>query len=183
MKNIFKKIALFGVCLSLVSCSDKEKEIVTTPPPACPFTGILEDASRMEGTDMAVGPYKVTLDQYDGVCTYKENGDVIVDVDLFMSLTSDYYPSEGVSLSVPYFVTILGPDREVIVRKQLFSVFKVPAQSNKASAKEPLRLRVPVPKAQLHTADQYKVVAGLQVSRDQFERNYWQREQRYQTPQ
>jgi hypothetical protein len=159
--------ALTGLVL-LAGCASDDVD-----PRSCPHVAILEDAATVtqfdaaEAVDLTDIVVRAALSNIRGGCEYYEDE---VDVSFDVTLSAERGPAlEGTQVSLDYFVTILNPEGEVMVKRVFTTPVTFPDGIFRAGALESLEQSIPINDGD--DARGYTILLGFQLTQDQVNYN------------
>ncbi len=166
-----------SAALLLAACSG-QSETATIPP--CPRVGILADAARLTvfrdgpGRDVTDVQSISNVSGFSG-SSYYENKQRTVVVDLRIELTSERGPAAGGPrfADLPYFVSILDKNRNILVQQDFTLRADYPANSARVGLFDELEQRINLKDGEFGNA--YEVLIGFRLTPDQLE---WNRQNR-----
>lgn len=122
------------------------------------------------GRDLTDVTFDLRITNLEGDCGYEFNDEAsdVVDIAYLVMIEARRGPAaEGKSVTVPYFIAVTDPSRNVVA-KQVFDVtltFEDSAQ--RARFADEIRQNIPIAEGALGT--EYETFVGFQYSRDQLE--------------
>lgn len=161
-----QKRSLFALALAvtaLAGCSSDKG-----PPRLCPQVAILRNLERIEdhGRD-SIDPSTLVavaaMRNIEGSCDYDDQG---VRISFDLNMVAEKGPRlGGDQISFPYFVSLVGPEDQVLSKEPLTAKFEFPSGGKQVKKTESLRIFLPLKKDE--TAQGYRVLMGFQLSEDQ----------------
>lgn len=167
------RVGALGMGLALAACAG---QTTTSTVPPCPRVGILADAARM--TIFRDGPGRDITDVqsfsqiagFSGSCYYEDRQRTVM-VDLRIELTSERGAAANGprTADLPYFVSILDKNREIIAQQDFTLRADYPANSIRIGLFDELEQRIPLKAGEF--GDAYEVLIGFRLTLDQLEWN------------
>ncbi len=159
-------LVLVPVALALAACSSGGKKDI----PRCPQTAVLRELSRVSdyGSDTPSPQNLVaaaTMRGASGKCKYKDGG---MEVDLSLDMTAMRGARlGGNSFSAPFFVAVVDGQSKV-VSKETMTIEFILSERDKPSERTE-KFKVFVPLSSPSDGEDYRVLAGFQMTRAQVE--------------
>ncbi len=160
-------LTLAAIALVLSSCGILDR----SQPPACPRVSIIGDAarvskfrpgSRQDLTDLL---FEAEITGLGGDCQYDDEG---VTVDLTVFMTGARGPADlSRAGSVDYFVAIVGPDREILVKEGLSLRFDFAESRTRTALTDEVEQRIPL--RSQSRGPEYEIMVGFQLTPDEIE--------------
>lgn len=168
--------AAIGLSVILAACSNKPANNL----PPCPKVGILGDAYKATqyregpGRDLTDVAYDVQLLDYNGGCKYDDVKNIrAVTVSFALQVAATRGPAaSGPEAQVPYFVAVVDSEKNVLTRERF--VARVPFKEGQRRVVVAEDLEQIIPLTGRRTT-QVEILVGLELPRDQLERNRQQR--------
>lgn len=169
-----------GICLALVAagCGMFGGARVAQHP--CPQAGILKDAQQLTkflpgpGRDLTDVAFEVRLANVRTRCAYGESG---VKIDMLVDIAAERGPADKSRKAVfSYFVAIADPAGTVLARERFTALIPFVPNISRALAAEELEQMIPLPRGR--SAENYRIIVGLQVTREELEFNRRPRQRR-----
>ncbi len=139
----------------------------------CPQAGILKDAQRLTqflpgpGRDLTDVVFQVKLTNVRTKCSYGKSG---VKIDMMVDIAAERGPADKSRKAVfAYFVAIANPAGTVLARERFTALSPVSPTVSRAQASEELEQIIPLPRGR--SAENYRIIVGLQVTREELEFN------------
>lgn len=171
------RLGALGMALGLAACGGPA---TTSTVPPCPRVGILADAARM--TVFREGPGRDITDVqsisqvsgFSGSCYYEDRQRTVM-VDLRIEVTSERGAAANGprSADLPYFVSILNKNRDIIAQQDFTLRADYPVNSARIGLFDELEQRIPLQAGEF--GDAYEVLIGFRLTPDQLE---WNRQNR-----
>lgn len=169
---VFKQaLALSAAAILLSACG--VNWFNRKPPPPCPAAAIVKDAARKivyrdgAGRDITDVMFEASLPRVVVDCKYDDRG---VEVTTAVTIVAARGPADhDRRASVRYFAAVLDPKNTVIGKREFESRLEFPINIDRGATTEELVQRIPVGKGV--SAEDYTVVFGFQLSREELEAN------------
>ncbi len=146
----------------------------------CPQAGILKDAQRLTkflpgpGRDLTDVVFEVRLANVRTKCTYGKSG---VKIDMLVDIAIERGPADKSRKAVfAYFVAIANPAGNILARERFTALIPFVPNVSRAVAAEELEQTIPLPRGR--SAENYRIIVGLQVTRAELEFNRRSRQRR-----
>ncbi|MDX1484962.1 MAG: hypothetical protein R3229_10800 [Alphaproteobacteria bacterium] len=167
---VFRRLAILVLAASvLAGCGVFSKK----RPPPCPQVSPLKGALRQVtfapggGTDLSALQSDVRLVGLSASCKYSEDE---VAVDLAVTIAARRGPADrSRKAGAKYFVAIMDPERKIIAKRVFDVTLEFPVNVDAGRLTDSLIQRIPLAKGEPGAA--YRVVAGLQLTREQLDYN------------
>ncbi len=167
------RFGALGMALLVTACAD-QKTASTVPP--CPRVGILADAARLTvfrdggGRDVTDVQSFSEVAGFSGSCFYEDKLRTVM-VDLRIEITSERgAAANGPRFAeLPYFVSILDKNREIIAQQDFSLRADYPINSARIGLFDELEQRIPLKAGEF--GDAYEVLIGFRLTPDQLEWN------------
>ena len=161
-------IALGAALLAAATLTAEAKAKPAAAAPACPHLGLLADTNRLtefDGTTSA--QFKATLGGEASQCVVKGK---VIHLRLKFKVTGTIADNaKHDTRKVPYFVAVMQGSQ--VLAKQVYSVDVPFAGSARTVSVEERINRVDIPIGKGWTSDDYEVMIGFQLTRDQVDYN------------
>lgn len=160
-----RTLPVVAALLALAGCATDEGEKLQR---RCPQTAIVHELER--ATDYGkdeVAPQnlvaRAVMHGVTGGCQYGEDG---VEVDFTLALAAEKGPRlGGSSVSFPYFVSLVEPDRAIRGKELMTANFAFEEGKKSAESAEPIHVFIPLAKDD--DAGDYQILAGFQLTEEQ----------------
>ncbi len=146
----------------------------------CPQAGILKDAQRLTkflpgpGRDLTDVVFQVQLANVRTQCIYGKSG---VKIDMLVDIAAERGPADkSRKAEFAYFVAIANPAGTIPARERFTALLPVIPNVSRALAVEELEQMIPLPRGR--SAENYRIIVGLQVTREELEFNRRPRQRR-----
>jgi len=146
----------------------------------CPQAGILKDAQRLTkflpgpGRDLTDVVFQVRLANVRTKCAYDKSG---VKIDMLVDISAERGPADKSRKAVfAYFVAIANPAGDILARERFTALIPFVPNISRAMASEELEQMIPLPRGR--SAENYRIIIGLQVTREELEFNRRPRQRR-----
>ncbi len=146
----------------------------------CPQAGILKEAQRLTkfrpgaGRDLTDVVFQVRLANVRTKCTYDKSG---VKIDMLVKITAERGPADkSRKAAFAYFVAIANPAGNVLARERFAARIPFVPNISRAIATEELEQIIPLPRGR--SAENYRIIIGLQLTREELEFNRRPRQRR-----
>ncbi len=146
----------------------------------CPQAGILKDAQRLTkflpgpGRDLTDVLFQVRLANVRTTCAYDKSG---VKIDMLNDIAIERGPADKSRMAVfAYFVAIANPAGTILARERFTALIPFVPNVSRAVAAEELEQMIPLPRGR--SAENYRIIVGLQVTREELEFNRRPRQRR-----
>lgn len=171
------RLGALGLGLVLAACGGPA---TTSTVPPCPRVGILADAARMTvfregpGRDITDVQSLSQIGGFSGSCYYTDKQRTVM-VDLRIEVTSERGAAANGprSADLPYFVSILNKNREIIAQQDFILRADYPVNSVRVGLFDEIEQRLPLKDGEY--GDAYEVLIGFRLTPDQLE---WNRQNR-----
>lgn len=175
MTHSFRSARLLGFALGAAlltaACSSSDRDSNAT---ACPDIRLPDDASQVTrfrdggAADLTDVAFQVRVTGTALNCVRGGGNDTVVDVAI--GFEGARGPAATVpSVSVPYFVGVVGPGGQILNREAFAITLDIPNRQSLASVIDEIRVTIPV--AEGRDIADYTVFAGLQLSAEELEFN------------
>jgi hypothetical protein len=165
-----RSLATAAGALVLAGCA------ATEPPPACPEASALRDAARLvaftgEGKDLTDKRFEVRIVDVALACDVdREDDGQTVLAEMKVLFQAEKGPAnEADAAPFGYFVAITDADRNVLQRKTFETAIPLQGNTTRGATVETLSPTLPLP-PEANPAS-YRVIVGLELSRDQLRHN------------
>ncbi len=146
----------------------------------CPQPGILKDAQRLtkflpgRGRDLTDVVFQVRLANVRTKCIYDKSG---VKIDMLVDISAERGPADKSRKAVfAYFVAIANPAGTILARERFTALIPFVSNVSRAVAAEELEQMIPLPRGR--SAENYRIIIGLQITREELEFNRRPRQRR-----
>ncbi len=146
----------------------------------CPQAGILKDAQRLTkflpgpGRDLTDVVFQIRLANVRTKCTYGKSG---VKIDMLVDISAERGPADKSRKAVfAYFVAIANPAGTILARERFTALIPFVPNVSRAIASEELEQMIPLPRGR--SAENYRIIVGLQVTREELKFNRRSRQRR-----
>jgi hypothetical protein len=154
----------------------KEK-LVADNPPICPQVAIMREIDTWRD----YGREKPTPDQLiaaahmtkiAGTCSYHYDKDKPQGIDIKFELDMEAMRGPrlgGLHATVPFFVAVVDPDGTILDKNRLTTDIGFSSDEHTAGTSENLHVFIPLAKAAQTTGPDYRVLAGFQLTQEQYD--------------
>lgn len=139
----------------------------------CPSTAAVADAVRQTkfhpgpGRDLTDVQYQVRLVDVTSQCSYDSKG---VDVQMRAGFALELGPANpDRNAAYDFFVAITDPSNEIVAKRIFTTPITFPSNVGYVEHLEELQQRIPLPKG--GSAADYRIIVGLQLTKDELEYN------------
>ena len=102
-----------------------------------------------------------------GDCAYEKKG---IDISFTLSMASQRGPRLGGNhTSFPYFIAVVMPDQTILAKERMTAEFNFSSDAKVVAEDLALHVFIPLSKEQQATGPDYRVLAGFQLTKEQFE--------------
>ena len=171
---------LAGISLALVAAGCGMFGGPKVPQHPCPRAGILKDVQRLTkflpgpGRDLTDVVFQVQLADVRTQCIYGTSG---VKIDMLVDIAAERGPADKSRKAVfAYFVAISNPAGTILARERFTALIPFIPNVSRALAVEELEQMIPLPRGR--SAENYRIIVGLQVTREELEFNRRPRQRR-----
>lgn len=173
MRGFSRALLVLALGLPLAACGNTSNWFKRTLPPPCPSGAIVKEAATKvvyrpgPGRDITDVLYEASLPHVSLRCKYDDTG---VEVETAVTIVAARGPADSDRLAdLTYFVAVLDPDRKVIGKREFRSRLQFPVNVDRGATVEELVQRIPVGKN--ISAEEFSVVFGFQLTREELEAN------------
>lgn len=167
--SIAGKALAVASLLALAACAGDYADALKLE---CPQVAIMADADQITLTGPNGAPASSAyMENFTGSCGYGDEGNV----DVEMAVLIEGERPRGAApetVSYPYFVAVVGPDRQILAREAFEAKIDYANQDRYGKAVESLQQVIPLNGRQ---GKDYKVLIGFQLTREQLDANRGQR--------
>ena len=136
---------------------------------SCPETGFLHEAEEMSILDAdGIELTHIKLDNFSGSCSVSKKGELAVKVDAKLYFYAERNPDAAVTekQDFDYFVTIISPTGKILAKEVFSTRVELDEEFGVGAIEEEVEQIIPL--ARLEQAGLYKIIFGLQLTKDQF---------------
>ena len=138
----------------------------------CPETGLMHGTEKAVDTDKDGKPIAHTsLHDFTGSCKFAKDGAKAVLVNADLTFFAEHEDAAAVNFQkeVKYFVTILSPKEKILAKSVFTAAIELDESVGSGLVVESIEQRIPM--ADLNHAGAYKIIYGLQLSKEQLAYN------------
>jgi hypothetical protein len=149
---------------------------VQPDPLPCPRVVIFEQAKALTlyrpgpGRDLTDVTYDLRITNLQGDCGYEFDDEAsdVVDIAYLVMIEARRGPAgDADSITVPYFIAVTDPERNVIAKEVFNVTLTFEANAQRAQFADEIQQKIPIAKDALGT--EYETFVGFQFSREQLE--------------
>lgn len=139
----------------------------------CPRVSVLDDAGRAvqyrdgAGRDLTDVTYQARIDDVQSSCSYDKQ-ELTVNATVII-LAQRGPASRGAEANFPFFVAVTDRDQNILAKEVFDSVVEFPEGRRRAGVFEEVEQQIALRDEE--TGDDYEIIVGFQLSRDQLDRN------------
>jgi len=145
----------------------------------CPYVRVLGAGERYLRYRAGAEPERASLEveasfvSAEATCTYDDpedaNAGMVLDLALVVGISRGPAAPPAEVERLPYFVALLGPDREIVSRQEFTAEIPLPEEGQRFALTEPEEISLTFPPGGARAPWEYEVVVSFQLTPDQLD--------------
>jgi len=172
MKKYVLPMLCSAVLLVSACTAGKTVNVDETVQLRCPETGLMHGTEKAVETNKDGAPIAhVSLHDFTGSCKFAKDGAKAILVNADLTFFAEHENAAAINFlkDVKYFVTILSPEEKILAKSVFTTNIELDETVGSGLVVESIEQHIPM--ANLNHAGAYKIIYGLQLSKEQLAYN------------